>query len=577
MAAALNPVERRLMQLAGLWAEFRAEPAARLLLWQLPESGLRMAECFVEAQKIDAPYATGDVFLLFKQPFVHALQYSRALKEALRGIADASAADLCAQADAIPAWPFDPAATPDTAAWFADAVRSFGSAHHRAMTPGAHLCVVLWPGAVAHGPGFERWLRQLLDVGLPARLRVLMADAIERPRFGGIAALAADKETPGRSQVSLTPSGGLTRSGRSGGCHDPRVQVRRAAIDGLALAQETFAQEGGVGPAAVFRNLMMGVVTLLEKGSADQVKAKAADALKFARAQRWADQEVALRVLVAGALLKEGRHPEAVTVYRAARAAAGETVATGHPAGNKLLLQTWFGEAAVHLAAGDDAAAMSCHDEAAVVAQRDANPILAIEAFRMAAFCAARAGKPDGAREPFDCALQLGAALKPAARGLTTLPVALVDELKRLDAPRVETMQHLKRWLQLQLDAVRDRADALAEQLIAAAVPDALARVDALRADGAERAAAQGEARLETLIAAGAPAFAATAAHGRTLLGPRWLIDDDLALRPSDAAPGSAPIVEALRAAAVAAPAAAAPAAAAPGARPRALQEEAAP
>ena len=32
--------------------------------------------------------------------------------------------------------------------------------------------------------------------------------------------LSSLKETPGRSQVSLTPSGGLTRSGRSGGAQE---------------------------------------------------------------------------------------------------------------------------------------------------------------------------------------------------------------------------------------------------------------------------------------------------------------------------------------------------------------------
>src|SRR4051812_26589715 len=95
--AALNPVERRIAELGRRWRAFHDMPDARLLLWQLPESGLRVAECFVEAQRLDLPYVTGDVFLLFKQPFVHALQYARALKDALRGIVDASAPELASQ------------------------------------------------------------------------------------------------------------------------------------------------------------------------------------------------------------------------------------------------------------------------------------------------------------------------------------------------------------------------------------------------------------------------------------------------------------------------------------------------
>ncbi|MBQ1762227.1 MAG: hypothetical protein IIZ92_04930 [Aquincola sp.] len=508
MAAALNPVERRLMQLAEDWQAFKALPAARLLMWQLPESSLRLAECFVEAQKLELPYATGDVFLLFKQPFVHGLQYARALKEALRGIYDASAQELVAQQVAAD-WQFDPAAMPDTPAWFAEALRSFGSRHHAAMGREAHLVVVLMPGAVAHAPSFARWVRELLDVGLPPRLRLLMADEQEVPRHAAIL-------------------GGR----RAGEGEDARIVARRLDIDGLALAQDTFAQEGGVGPAAVFRNLMMGVVTLLASGGADAVKAKAAVALQFAQQQGWADQAVALRVMVAGALLKEGRHAEAVTVYRAARQAADDTVAAQHPCGHKLVLQTCFGEAAVHLAAGEDAQACRCYDEAAVVAQRDANPILAIEAFRMAAFCAARAGDRAGAQERGHCVLQLAEPLKPEARALTTLAVALVDQLRLIDRPRVEAMQRIKRWLQQQLDGVRERADALATRLTQEHRPDALARVEQQRSAEAEAAAEQARSRLQALITQGPPDFAAWAAQGPRLLGEGWLVDSDLALPP---------------------------------------------
>src|SRR4029453_4009590 len=95
-----------------------------------------------------------------------------------------------------------------------------------------------------------------------------------------------------------------------------RISVRRPGIDAFSTAQETFAQEATVGPAGVFRNLLMGVVTLIEKGSANQVKAKATDALALARKQGWADQEVGVRVLVAAAMLKESRYPEAIRIYQ---------------------------------------------------------------------------------------------------------------------------------------------------------------------------------------------------------------------------------------------------------------------
>src|SRR5262245_59578200 len=59
------------------------------------------------------------------------------------------------------------------------------------------------------------------------------------------------------------------------------------------------------------------------KAPADQVKAKAADAVAFARKQGWADQEVVIAVLVSGALLKERRFEEALKVNAHAPRAAG--------------------------------------------------------------------------------------------------------------------------------------------------------------------------------------------------------------------------------------------------------------
>jgi hypothetical protein len=90
-------------------------------------------------------------------------------------------------------------------------------------------------------------------------------------------------------------------------------------IDSLVIAQETFAQEGALGAAAVFRNFLMGLVILIEKGSADQVKTKAADALAFARKEQWVDQEVVVAILLAGALLKEKRFDEAIGAYQSVR------------------------------------------------------------------------------------------------------------------------------------------------------------------------------------------------------------------------------------------------------------------
>ncbi|MFZ2268456.1 MAG: hypothetical protein WAV95_12855, partial [Azonexus sp.] len=362
----LNPVERRLEQLNRHWLEFRADTTRRLLVWQVPANAVRLCEGYVEAQKHEHPdYGSGDLFLLFKTPFVHGLRYARDLKEALRGQYEASRETLQAQGLATD-WSFQPAAVPDTAAAFAHAVRSFGS-HYRNSV--GHIVIVLMPGSIAHRASWENWMQALFATDLPERLRVLLIDTLENPRFIRLAEQLGE-----------------------------RAKIQQPALDGLAVAEECFAQEG-IGPAATFRSLSMGVAALLEKGSADQVRARVVDALAFAEKQGWLDQQVALKLMMAGAFVKEARYPEALQTYQRARHDAEQTLPASHPAARKLIQQTWFGQAGVHLVAGQLPEAAHCYDQAGGVAEADNNAILGIEAWRMSAQVLAQAGDPAASAE----------------------------------------------------------------------------------------------------------------------------------------------------------------------------------
>jgi hypothetical protein len=500
---ALNPVERRLALLCGEWDDFRSDTSKRLLVWQVPENAMRLLECFFEVQKLDLEYSSRDLFIVFEPPYEHSLQYSRALKEALCGQYEASREDLVAEnLDAN--WSFDPANVPDSPAGVMAALRSFGSSYHKTI---GHLAAVLLPTAVADDESFASWALRALALDSPEGLRLLVVDSLEHPRF-----------------PQLTPE------------RDARIMVQRPSVEGLSLAQETFAQEQTVGPAGVFRNLMMGVVSLLEKGSADQVKAKATDAVTFARQQGWADQEVVIEVLVAGSLLKESRHQEAIGVYRATREAATRAVGAAHPAGYKLVLQTWFGEAGACLAAGDALGAARCYDEAGGVAQEDHNPILSLEAFRMGAFCRARAGDTAGAMERGQSAMRIGATLEPEARLQTTLPLAAVDLLRLLEPDRVQLLERCKGRLDARLAAARDCAEARAVSI--ENDPGAL-RAGAIEAELERESAAaraESEAEIGPILAAARAPFRQQFMRTRDLLGASWPLQMAAALpAPVDA------------------------------------------
>ena len=484
----LNPVERRLLQLREHWEVFRADGAKRLLVWRLPNNAIRMAQCFCEMQKYETEYSSKDLFIVFDAPFEHSIQYSRALKESLAGQYAASHDDLKRQG-LTPGWRLDPD-LPDSPAGFVRALRTLGSEHHTSI---GQLVAVLMPGSVADDEAYASWLMRCLGSGLPERLRLFTIDPQDAPRLG-----AVDESV------------------------NPLVLVQAPQIDALATAQETFAQEAAVGPAAVFRNYLIGLVSLVEKGSADQVKAKAIDSFAFAHKHGWLDQEVVVRMLLAGALLKERRCNEAVKVYAGARESAAAAATAGHPAGQQLVLQTWFGEAGARLAAAEVEQAALCYEAAATLAREIPHPILAIEASRMVMFCHARQNQLDAAIEHGTSALDYGQLLKPEVRAMTSLPLVAVDLLRVIEPERVTSMEAVKHRLVTRTAASREHLERCAlavEQGQRDVQPDVLeADLQRETADAEEVAARD----LEQLGTGGGAQFTVAFSLVRTALHATW-------------------------------------------------------
>lgn len=485
----LNPVERRLLQIRTLWEGFTGDSDRRLLIWQAPSTGLRLIECFFEAQKHEAAYSTRDLCIILKVPFEHSIQYARGLKRALAEIYAASR-DGLVQEGIEPDWAFEPDQLPDSAYGFAQALRSFGARHHTHI---GHLAAVLMPPEVESDRAFAGFLSRALAAGLPERLRLVVTDPAEAPRLNALAA--------------------------SG---DPRIAHEVPPLDVLTLAQETFAQEPTNGPGGVFRSMLMSLVTLVEKAPASQVRSKAADAFDFARRHGWNDQQAAVAVLVAGAQLKESRNDEAIVTYRIAREAAEGAVAAGHPAGRRLVLMSVLGEAGAALAAGRPADAGLRYDDAAELALAVPDLLLAIEAQRMGAFCRARGGDRDGAVERGRQALATGQRLRAEVRGMTTLPIAANDLLRVLDQERAAGIETIVSEAEAADARTLDGAEAHAATLERVTDRDAIARVEQRLASSRTALRREAEARLEALVAAGDARFRAVFASCRTLLGAAW-------------------------------------------------------
>jgi tetratricopeptide (TPR) repeat protein len=485
----LNPVEYRLLDLASHWETFRENASKRLLVWQTDDNALRFFQCFFEAQKHETDYTVGDLFVVFDVPFQNTIQYSRALKESLAGQYEASREDLTQQGIS-PDWQFDPEQTPDSASGFVQSLSSFDSKHRENI---GHLVAVFMPSEVANDDAFASWLTRVLVARIPEQLRFVVIDSLETPRLNQLI-----------------------------GSKHELIHVDTPKIDALTTAQETFAQESAVGPAAVFRNLLMGLMTLVEKGSAKQVKTKATDAIKFARKEKWADQEVVITMLVAGALLKEKRFDEAVKEYKTARQAAKEATAEGHPSGQQLTLQTLFGEAGVHLAAGDLAKAVECYDEAAALASQIPDIILGVEAFRMGTFCLARMNEFKPAIDRGMSALTLGEQLEPDMRPMTSLPIAAVDLLRVIEPKRVEQMEHIKYHQNKQMDELRKKAEQRAAELEQSTQIQPFREIEKDLDQEIAKAEKSASQQIDSLYTSGSESFQQVFIRSRDLIGTTW-------------------------------------------------------
>ena len=493
----LNAVERRLVDLRHDWERFTADPTPRLLVWTVPDAAMQLVRGFLEAQKHEGEYVTHDLFIVFDTPFENSIQYSRALKEQLAGQHAASADDL-EREGLDPSWPVAMASFPDSAYGFMRAVRSLGSTYHKAI---GHLAPVLAPSSVASPRHFAAWLARALEDGLPERLRLLALDSLETPQL-----------------EALQPA-------------EPALLQRQTLdVDMTAVATETFAQERTVGPAGIFRNMLMALIALVEKAPAAQVLTKARDAVAFADAQGWKDQRVVVAMLVAGALLKERRHDEAVATYRNARATAAAAQQEGHPAGAAMVLQTWFGEAGAALAAGRVGDAAAAYDNAAVVAQEAKNLLLAVEAFRMGAFCHARLGEREPAIERGGEALKMGQRLRREARGMTTLPLAASDLLRVLDEDSAQAIEAIRARSTEQTQQLNEALEQRATLLERTADRDPAREAQETFAGGRADLAQQAERELRTVVADAEKAFQQVFAQARRLLGDSWPLGEALSL-----------------------------------------------
>jgi hypothetical protein len=386
-----NPVERRLDYLSGLWEQFAANPAARLLRWVADGDGRQMAETFLEVHKQD-PAGIPDLFLAFDLPFRDETSYAADLLRYWKGWYDENRDGLIEES-LDPTWHLPPprAGEPGFAAVgrTAKSFREFYGADFR------NLAVALVPNSISDPAAWARWLSGLVKPDLPPEVRFLVLDDLASPALKGL----AEREPA-------------------------KVVSQTLEIDGVMLYRELLARAGGTGPGVVFRDHYAGMLIASKAGNFAAAITAGTAALAVATAEGWPHLAVAASFGIAGLLAATGKPAESLAGYRQAVAQAEAAAAAGDPIGPKLVVQSKLGEAGSLFAAQNYPAAAAVYEDAAPKATAAGDHLLAMESWRMAA-AAHELGKADD--KAWECgqnALAAGGEIDPEMRPQTTLPFA---------------------------------------------------------------------------------------------------------------------------------------------------------
>jgi hypothetical protein len=212
-----------------------------------------------------------------------------------------------------------------------------------------------------------------------------------------------------------------------------------------------------------FRRLFLELAEAGPSMSATEFHTKTQAALQIATDRQWHALAVSVHMLVASHHFGGSRPDEAIAAYRDAAAAAEEAKAAGDPAGDKLLLQSRFGEAAVLFGSAAYEAAAELYESIAPLAAACRESLLLFDAWRMAAYCWRQAGAAARSWELYWQSLEAAAALDEQGRRASALPFAGLDlmELAAMPAYRSYVPIIEARMTELSGEDWREQAEAV--------------------------------------------------------------------------------------------------------------------
>ncbi|WP_277183576.1 hypothetical protein [Caballeronia sp. BR00000012568055] len=457
-----------------------------MIVLRIPDNADRLLDAFFAVQAESTEWDTPDLFIRFDQPFDTSFGYSRALCDSLleqyRDTFDDDASGAT--------WPINNVPRHDSAAGFLRILNSFAVHHSEQFR---YVAAVFQPHPVSVSAAWEGWLETALKSPIPKSIRLVVVDNHTNRRWQKLADQFPDA-----------------------------VKVIEAHTDMFDIMRETAMHSGGGGATGAYRQIMADVMALLERGSAQQVAERAKKAMNIVQREQWLDQEAVLHTMMAGAWIKGADFERAISSYRKARECALKAEGNEVPGAAQLVMQTWFGEGGAWLAAGKMKEAARAYRSGAEQARRVPDPMFVVEGLRMTGFCFAHARQPDAAKEHYVLAIREAEQIPAAQRPMTTLPMALQDLMRLLDARRVEALEAAAQAYEVSKAETFGKAEKQHSYLGAFPSASDVARIEETMAQQLEDSFVACHRKRERLIAGADRQFRNAIDAGRALLHVRW-------------------------------------------------------
>lgn len=416
-----NAIELRLAELDERWNVFAESAGPRLLRWVADAESGQLVDGWVQLA-CEGDGDLPDFFLRLETPFASSV-HGLSLVEELHAQVEAARAALAEEGEALE-WSVPPVLLGETdVSALARCCAAFQAHHGERMLK---LGVMLAPREVLDPAGWQQWLHRLVHASASDAVRFLVVDPADAPLLDALAA----------AEPVLVASEPLD-------------------LDMAGARAELAAGAAGDDPGSQFRVHFVALTNAAGKGELAAAHEAAERALAIAGQHGWMAMQVVVYVALGSAYVSGGHTDHALVAYRGARQAAHGAAQQGDPSAPKLVVQSWLGEGTALVSAGrfDEAAAV--YAQAAPVATSCGDPMMTLEAWRMAAYCHEQAGDADSAWRCGHAALDAGEQLDEGMRAASTLPFA-GQGLLRL----------AQRW------AYADQADAVRARMTALVGPD---------------------------------------------------------------------------------------------------------